>query len=250
MSGHSKWSSIKHKKGAADAKRGKIFTKIAKEITVAAKQGGGDPDANPRLRTAIQNAKSCNMPSDNVKRAIQKGTGELPGVVYEEIIYEGYGPGGVAILIDSATDNKNRTVAEIRNIFTKKSGNLASSGAVSYLFETKGFLAFDKEKVDEDLLFEVATEAGAEDLKDEGEIIEVFTDPKDFENVKKECDAKSLVFNHAEITKIPTTTVAIEDEKTATKVLSLVEMLQDNDDVQNVYANFDINDALLNKIMG
>ena len=248
MSGHSKWASIKHKKGALDAKRGKVFTKIAKEVTIAAKQGGGDVDANPRLRAAVQKARDNNMPADNIKRAVQKGTGELPGVNYEEITYEGYGPGGVAILIEVTTDNKNRTVAEIRHIFGKKECSLASSGAVAYLFEAKGLLIFEKSQVDEAVLFDAATEAGAEDFVDEGDTVEVLTDPKEFEKVRAELESKSLKYISAEITKLPATTVMIDNEKTATKLLNLVEILQDHDDVQNVYANFDMNEELLNKI--
>ena len=248
MSGHSKWSSIKHKKGALDAKRGKVFTKIAKEVTIAAKQGGGDVDANPRLRAAVQKARDNNMPADNIKRAVQKGTGELPGVNYEEITYEGYGPGGVAILIEVTTDNKNRTVAEIRHIFGKKECALASSGAVAYLFEAKGLLIFEKSQVDEAVLFDAATEAGAEDFIDEGDTVEVLTGSKEFEKVRAELESKSLKYTSAEITKLPATTVKIDNEKTATKLLNLVEILQDHDDVQNVYANFDMNEELLNKI--
>jgi len=250
MSGHSKWHSIRHKKGIIDAKRGKIFTKLAREITIAAKMGGGDPDANPRLRTAIQKAKENNMPSENIKRAIQKGTGELPGVVYEEMTYEGYGPGGVAILLEVATDNKNRTVSEIRNIFSKKDGNLASSGSVSYLFNTKGYFVFDKDKIDEEKLLEFAMEAGAEDFKDEGSTIEVFTSPKDFEKVKEAFVKNGISFEQAEITKIPTTYVKVEDEKTASKLLSLIDALQDHDDVQHLYSNFDIDEDMLNKLSG
>ncbi|MBN1520960.1 MAG: YebC/PmpR family DNA-binding transcriptional regulator [Candidatus Aureabacteria bacterium] len=248
MSGHSKWASIKHKKGAIDAKRGKIFTRLGKEITVAAKLGGGDVESNPRLRTAVQKAKESNMPADNIKRAIQKGTGELPGVSYEEVTYEGYGPGGVAVFIETTTDNRNRTVSEIRSIFTKRDGNLASAGAVSYLFEVKGYFVFDKPKVDENALLEAATEAGAEDFKDETDTIEVFTNPKDFDKVRSEFERKSLSFTQAEITKIPTTYVQVRDEKTASRLLSLIETLQDHDDVQNVYANFDIDEELLKKI--
>jgi YebC/PmpR family DNA-binding regulatory protein len=248
MSGHSKWASIKHKKGAADAKRGKIFTKIGKEITIAARLGGGDPDANPRLRTAVAKAKENNMPADNVKRAIQRGTGELPGVTYEEITYEGYAPGGVAIMIEVTTDNKNRTVSEIRNILEKKDGKLASSGAVAYLFEKKGYFVFDKGQVDESLLFDVSTEAGADDFKEEGGIIEVVTNPRDFEGIKAELDKKNLKYTSSEITMLPSNYVDVKDEKAATKVLTLIDQLNDHDDVQNVYTNFDISEEMMKKI--
>jgi YebC/PmpR family DNA-binding regulatory protein len=196
----------------------------------------------------MQKARESNMPADNVKRAIQRGTGELPGVTYEEVTYEGYGPGGVAIFIETTTDNKNRTVSEIRNIFSKKECSLASTGAVSYLFVTKGHFIFDKKSVDENAVFEVATDAGAEDFKDEGDTIEVLTEPRSFEKIKAEFDKKSLKYTQAEITKIPSNYIKIEDEKTASKLLSLIEALNDHDDVQNVHANFDISEQMMQKI--
>ena len=247
MSGHSKWSSIKHKKGAADAKRGRIFTKIIREISVAARAGGGDPDGNPRLRTAIAAAKAENMPKDNIERAIKKGTGELEGTHYEESVLEGYGPNGVAILVDLMTDNKNRTIAELRHAFAKHNGNIGSTGCVAWMFDKKGLISFDKEKVDEDKLMEVALDAGAEDINDEGTTLEVITASNDFEAVKEALDKKGLQYIYAKISMIPQNTVKL-NEKEAEQVLKLMEALEDSDDVQSVNANFDIPDDIMEKI--
>lgn len=237
MSGHSKWATIKRKKGAADARRGQLFTKLIKELTVAARIGGGDPNGNPRLRSAIATARAGSMPGDNIERAIKKGTGELEGVSYEEVTYEGYGPGGVAIIIESLTDNKNRTVAELRNIFSKRGGNLGESGSVGWMFHKKGLLSFDKKTVTEEKLMEAALEAGAEDIKDSGDTWDVITTPADFEAVR---DAlKSFNPIHAEISMIPQNTVELS-RPDAEKMLKLMEVIEEHDDVQKVYANFDI----------
>jgi YebC/PmpR family DNA-binding regulatory protein len=241
MSGHSKWSSIKHKKGAADAKRGKIFTRLAKEITVAARDAGGDPDMNPRLRNAISDAKSQNMPNDNIDRAIKRGTGEIEGVSYDEITYEAYGPGGVAILIETMTDNRNRTVAELRHLLSKNNGNLGESGSVSYMFDRKGYIVVDKEKKSEEELFEIAIEAGAEDLKQDDDNFEIFTEQDTFEDVKKAVEDAGIKPEVAEISMIPQTYVKVEGAD-AKSMLKLYEILDDHDDVQNIYANFDIDD--------
>jgi len=247
MSGHSKWSSIKHKKGAADAKRGKIFTKLIREIMVAAKEGGGDPVGNARLRNAILAAKAENMPKDNITRAIKKGTGELEGANYEETLCEGYGPSGVAILVDILTDNKNRTMAEVRHAFTRSNGNIGATGCVAWMFDKKGLFSFEKGKVDEERLMEVALDAGAQDINDEGSTIEVLTDPKDFEQVKEAIDKAGLAYTLAKITMVPKNTVKL-GEKEAEQTLKLIETLEDLDDVQNVHANFDIPDEILEKI--
>ena len=247
MSGHSKWSSIKHKKGAADAKRGKMFTKIIREISVAARFGGGDPEGNPRLRTAIAAAKGVNMPKDNIERAIKKGTGELEGTHYEESVCEGYGPNGVAILVNLMTDNKNRTMAEIRHAFTKHNGNIGTTNCVAWMFEKKGLIAFEKDKVDEEKLMEVALEAGAEDINDEGATLEVVTDSKDFETVKEALEKSGLEYLFAKNTMVPQNTVKL-DTKEAEQTLKLLEALEDSDDVQDVYANFDIPDEIMEKI--
>jgi YebC/PmpR family DNA-binding regulatory protein len=247
MSGHNKWSTIKHKKGAADAKRGKIFTKIIKEISVAAKLGGGDPAANPRLRTAVDKAKSENMPKDNIERAIKKGAGGMEGVVYEEITYEGYGPNGVAVLVDVMTDNRNRTVSDVRSIFTKCNGNMGETGCVGWLFDTKGLISYPR-SVDFDQLFEAALEAGAEDVSEQEEQIEVTTDPASFIEVREALVAAGFKHDSAEITKIPQTMVKL-DGKAAENMLKLMDRLEDNDDVQNVYANFDISDEEMEKMM-
>lgn len=240
MSGHSKWSSIKHKKGAADAKRGKVFTKLIKEITVAARMGGsGDPDMNPRLRTAIQAAKSENMPKDNIERAIKKGTGELEGVNYEESVYEGYGPGGAAVLIESLTDNKNRAVADIRHIFAKNGGNLGENGCVAWIFDKKGYINIEKDGVDEDALMEVALEAGAEDIRDEETSFEVITAPEDFDTVKQAVESASFSCQAAEVTMLPQNTTDLEG-KEAEQMVRLMEALDDCEDVQKVYTNADI----------
>jgi len=240
MSGHSKWSSIKHKKGAADAKRGKIFTKIIREITTAARIGGGDPDSNSRLRVAIAQAKAENMPKDNIEKAIKKGTsvGEA-GENYEEHTYEGYGPGGVAILIQALTDNNKRTTADIRHILSRLNGNLAEPGSVSWIFSKKGYITFDKKTVDEDKIMELALEAGAEDITSDENEIEVITDPQSFEKVKKAFDNAGLKYMLAEISMVPQTSVKL-DGKNAETMLKLMDALEDSDDVQNVYANFDI----------
>ncbi|GFO60304.1 putative transcriptional regulatory protein [Geomonas silvestris] len=247
MSGHNKWSTIKHKKGAADAKRGKVFTKIIKEITVAAKLGGGDPDGNPRLRTAIDKAKAENMPKDNVERAIKKGVGGMEGVNYEETTYEGYGPGGTAVLVEVMTDNRNRTVSDVRSIFSKCNGNMGESGCVAWLFDKKGLLVFPK-SVDFDKLFEASIEAGADDVADEDEQYEVLTDPTAFHEVKTALEAAGFKPENAEITMIPQTMVKL-DGKNAENMLKLMDRLEDNDDVQNVYANFDISAEDMEKMM-
>ncbi len=247
MPGHSKWASIKHKKGALDAKRGKVFSKLIKEITVAARLGGGDPAGNPRLRTAIQAAKAENMPKENIERAIKKGTGELEGTSYEETSYEAYGPGGVAILIDCLTDNKNRTVADLKHIFDRHGGNLGEPGCVSWMFVKKGLIVFDADSMDEEQLLEIALDAGAEDVIQEGGQFEVRTEPADFEKVKKAFDDAGLSYTLAEISMIPQNTVRLEGKK-AEQMLHLMEALEDNDDISHVYANFDIPDEVIEAI--
>ncbi|MBW1740504.1 MAG: YebC/PmpR family DNA-binding transcriptional regulator [Deltaproteobacteria bacterium] len=247
MSGHSKWSTIKRKKGATDARRGKIFTKLIKEITVAARMGGGDPDANPRLRTAIAAAKAENMPKDNIERAIKKGTGELEGASYEEVCYEGYGPGGAAVLVESLTDNKKRTVADIRYIFSKSGGSLGEAGCVAWMFEKKGLFVFDKGDVDEERLMEAVLDAGAEDIRSEETTLEVITAPEDFESVKKALDQGNLPYLLGDITMVPKSTVKLEG-KQAEQMLRLMDSLEDSDDVQKVHSNFDIADKTLEQI--
>ncbi len=245
MSGHSKWSSIKHKKGALDAKRGKIFTKLIKEITVAARMGGsGDPDANPRLRTAIAAAKAENMPKDNIERAIKKGTGELEGVSYEESTYEGYGPGGAAVLVESLTDNKNRAVADIRHIFSKCGGNLGENGCVAWMFDKKGYLVVARSAVDEDTLMEAALDAGAEDVREDESNYEVITAPEDFDAVKAAVDEKAIPYLDAEVTMLPQTSTNLQG-KEAEQMIRLMDMLEDCDDVQKVYTNADIPEDLI-----
>ena len=239
MSGHSKWQTIKHKKGAADAKRGQMFTKLIKEISISARLGGGDPEANPRLRTVILKAKAGNMPKDNIDRAIKKGTGELEGVSYEEIIYEAYGPGGVALLIDILTDNKNRAAAEIRNLLNKGGGNLGTAGSVAYLFKRKGLINYDPSKYKEDDILAVAIDAGAEDVTSDADSIEVTTNPEDFEAVLKAMEAKGFAHTMAEIVRVADTTVTLDNDKTQ-KALKLVEHLEDHEDVQNVATNLEI----------
>jgi YebC/PmpR family DNA-binding regulatory protein len=239
MSGHSKWATIKHKKGALDAKRGKIFTRLIKEVTIAAKTGGGDPDGNPRLRGAIAAAKAENMPADNIKRAIQRGTGELEGVNYEEITYEGYGPGGVAVIVDVLTDNKNRAVSEIRHAFSKNGGNLGESNSVSWMFTKKGVIVVAKDAVSEDKLTEVVLDAGADDLSDEGDNWEILCDPKEFENVTNALKAAKITPEHAEVTMISSTYTKLEGAP-ANQMMRLLETLEDLDDAQNVYSNFDM----------
>jgi YebC/PmpR family DNA-binding regulatory protein len=244
MSGHSKWSSIKHKKGAADAKRGRVFTRLIKEITVAARMGGsGDPGANPRLRSAILAAKAENMPKDNIERAIKKGTGELEGVSYEEVTYEGYGPGGAAVLVESLTDNKNRAVADIRHIFSKSGGNLGENGCVSWMFSNKGYIEVAKNAVEEDKLMEAAIEAGAEDVRDAGDTFEVISAPNDFEPVKNAIDKAAIPFMSAEITMLPQTMLSLQG-KEAEQMVRLMESLEDCEDVQKVYTNADIPDDM------
>ena len=245
MSGHSKWAGIKHKKALIDAKKGKVFTKVIKEITMAARHGGGSVDANPSLRTAIAKAKEANMPWDNIERAIKRGTGELPGVVYEEITYEGYGPGGIAILVEVVTDNKNRASAEIRALLSKKGGNLAGAGSVSWLFHKKGYIVIDKKEVEEDKLMNIVLESGAEDLTTAETTYEVTIQLKDFENVKKALSENKIPWQVAEITMIPSSHVKLTERGIANQVLGLVDSLEEHDDVQNVYANFDIPDDLL-----
>ena len=247
MSGHNKWSTIKHKKGAADAKRGKVFTKIIKEISVAAKLGGADAAANPRLRTAIDKAKAENMPKDNIDRAIKKGVGGLEGVNYEEIVYEGYGPGGAAVLVEVMTDNRNRTVSEVRSIFSKANGNMGEAGCVSWMFSQKGLIVFEK-NLDFEQLFEAAIEVGADDVSEEDEQFEVVTDPANFIEVREALVARGFAFQSAEITMIPQTMVALEG-KQAESMLRLMDKLEDNDDVQNVYSNFDISADEMEKMM-
>ena len=248
MSGHSKWSTIKRKKGAIDSKRGKIFTKLIKEITLAARLGGGDIEGNSRLRSAVMAAKEENMPKDNIDRAIKKGTGELGGgAAYEEVTYEGYGPAGVAVIVEVMTDNKNRTVAEIRHIFSKHGGNLGENGCVAWMFDKKGSIVFDKKAVSEDALMESALEAGADDVRDQETEWEVITDPLAFEAVKRAIDQKGWKYLEARVGMIPRNTIKLEAGK-AEQMLKLMEKLEDNDDVQNLYANFDISDEVMEKL--
>ncbi len=248
MAGHSKWANIKHRKGAQDAKRGKIFTKLIKEITIAAKIGGGDLEANARLRLAVDKGKQGNMPKDNIERAIKKGTGDLDGVVYEEGIFEGYGPGGVAVIVEFMTDNRTRTVADVRHAFNKYGGSLGVSGSVAFMFDRKGQILFDAD-TDFDTIFEAALEAGAEDVKEEDGIIEVVTDPNDFEVVRNSLTDKGLISQSAEITMIPQNVNPIEG-KQAESLMKMIDVLEDNDDVQNIHANFDIPDEEMERIMG
>jgi YebC/PmpR family DNA-binding regulatory protein len=244
MSGHSKWAGIKHKKAKVDAQRGRVFTKIIREITVAARVGGGDPGGNPRLRTAIQAAKAVNMPAENIERAVKKGTGELEGVTYEEVTYEGYGPGGVAVLVEAMTDNKNRTVGEIRKLFSKNGGSLGEVGCVGFLFEKKGYIQVDAAKVDEDKLMTIALDAGAEDLQREESVFAVTATPKEFEKVRDAIVKSGIQPVSAEITKVPKSTVRLEG-KPAEQMLRLMEELEEHDDVQHVYANFDIPEEIM-----
>jgi YebC/PmpR family DNA-binding regulatory protein len=248
MSGHSKWSTIKRKKGVADAKRGKLFTKLIKEISIAAKLGGGDPEGNPRLRTAVATAKAENMPKENIDRAIKKGTGELGAINYEELTYEGYGPGGVAIMVAVLTDNKNRTIADIRNSFSKHNGNLGESGCVSWMFIPKGLILLDQDKVDEERLIEVVLDAGAEDVRTREREFEVITDPVQFEDVKGAFHDAGLEYSFAEVTMIPQTTIRLLG-KEAEQMLKLMERLEDSDDIQKVYANFDIPDEVMERLV-
>jgi len=239
MSGHSKWASIKHKKGALDAKRGKVFTRIIKELTVAARGGGGDVDSNPRLRTIVAEAKAVNMPADNIKRAIQRGTGELPGVSYEEITYEGYGPGGVALMIESVTDNKNRTVGEIRHLLGKYNGNLAAENSVAWMFTRKGQVFVEKDKADEEKLLNAVLEAGGDDMNDDGDTWEIMCAPETFEAVRDAVKALGVEPASAQVAMVPQNYIKLEGSDART-MLKLMEMLDDHDDVQRVWANFDI----------
>jgi YebC/PmpR family DNA-binding regulatory protein len=249
MSGHSKWAQVKHKKAHVDAKRGKVFTKIVKEIVIAARLGGGDPVGNPRLRTAIEKAKEVNMPGDNIKRAVMKGTGELPGVSYEEVLYEGYGHGGAAILLEVLTDNRNRTVPEIRHIMTKYGGNLGEAGCVSWMFSKKGYILVEKTRIDEDTLMSVALDAGAEDMRNDPkeDNYEIITTPEDINKVKTSIEASGISVSLAEITMLPKSYVSV-DEKAAEQMMRLIEALEDHDDVQNVYTNVDIPDEVIAKV--
>jgi YebC/PmpR family DNA-binding regulatory protein len=248
MSGHSKWATIKHKKGALDAKRGKIFTRLIKEITMAAKSGG-DPDKNPRLRTAIVAAKAENMPADNIKRAIQRGTGELPGATYEEFSLEGYGPGGVAILVEISSDNRNRTVSEIRHVFGKNGGNMAEAGAVSWMFHKKGDIVVPKSAAKEDDLMNIVLEAGGEDLKDDGENWEILTDPSNYEPVLEAVKNSGITPASSSVSMVPQNYIKLEGSNAAT-MIRLIEALEDHDDVQHVHANFDIDEKLLEEVAG
>jgi len=242
MSGHSKWHSIKHKKAATDSKRGRVFTRLIKEMTAAARNGGGDPDSNPRLRLAIATAKANNMPADNIKRAVMRGTGELPGVSYEDVNYEGYGPGGVAIYVHVLTDNKNRTVAEIRHILSKNGGNLGETGCVGWMFARKGYLVVEKSAVSEDKLMDVVIGAGADDMREDGENFEIFTSPESFDTVKSSLEKEGIPLAAAEVSMVPQNYVKLEG-KNAQTMLKLMEALEDHEDVQNVWANFDIDEA-------
>ena len=247
MSGHSKWATIKHKKGALDARRGKIFTKLIKEITVAARIAGGDPDSNPRLRTAILAAKAENMPADNIKRALQKGTGELPGTTFEEAVYEGYGPGGVALMLEIATDNKNRTLSEIRHILSRHGGNLGANGCVAWMFHKKGYVVVEKEKVDEGKLLDLISEAGADDMTEDGSNWEVFSSPDKLQQVVERLKAAHIAPAAAEVSMIPQSFVKLSG-KEAQQMMRLMDELEDHEDVQHVYANFDIEEAELHAL--
>ena len=249
MSGHSKWATIKHKKGALDAKRGKIFTRLIKEITMAAKSGGGDVEGNPRLRTAVAAAKAENMPADNIKRAIQRGTGELPGATYEEIQFEGYGPGGVALLVNVTTDNRNRTVSEIRHAFTKGGGNLGEAGSVAWMFHKKGSIVVPKAKAKEDDLMNIVLENGGEDLNDDGENWEITTDPGSYEAVLEAVKKAGMEVVHSEVGMVPQNYIKLEGAA-ASQMIRLLETIEDHDDVQNVYSNFDMDQAQLAEMAG
>jgi YebC/PmpR family DNA-binding regulatory protein len=248
MSGHSKWARIKRKKGKTDAERGRTFTRHIKEITIAARDGGGDPDGNPRLRSAIAAAKAVNMPAGNIKRAILKGTGELPGVTYESVTYEGYGPAGVAIYLEIMTDNKKRIVAELRHILSKYGGNLGANGCVAWMFDKKGVITIELDAVDEDTLMEVAMEAGAEDITTEAGSYEVLTQPDDIDTVRSAVEAKEIPMVSAEVVMRPKNSVKLEKESQANSMLKMYEMLEECDDVQKIYSNFDIDEALLEKL--
>ncbi|TYB33969.1 MAG: YebC/PmpR family DNA-binding transcriptional regulator [Flexistipes sinusarabici] len=244
MAGHSKWANIKHRKAAQDAKKGKVFTKVAKEITVAAKLGGGDPEMNPRLRMALDKAKAVNLPKDNVDRAIKKGTGEGNEANFEDVMYEGYGPEGVAILVQALTDNKNRTVSEVRSTMAKKNGNMGEAGCVSWIFEKKGVINIPVNNIGEDEIMSLAIDAGAEDVETGDNLYEIICDPADYEYVKKTIESERILYEYAEVTMRPKTTIEVKGEN-AKKVINLIEALEDLDDVQEVYANFDIDDSEL-----
>lgn len=246
MSGHSKWHSIKHKKAATDSKRGRLFTRLIKEMTAAARMGGGDPDANPRLRLAIATAKAANMPAENIKRAVMRGTGELPGVAYEDVNYEGYGPGGVAIFMQALTDNRNRTVAEIRHIFSKNGGNLGETGCVGWMFDRKGYFVIEKSAAGEEALLETALNAGADDMRDDGDNYEILAAPENFEAVRSALESNNIPTIAAEISMIPQNYVKLEG-KSAQTMLKLMEALEDHEDIQNVWANFDIDESELSE---
>jgi YebC/PmpR family DNA-binding regulatory protein len=248
MSGHSKWATIKRKKGKADQERGKIFTRHIKEITIAAREGGGDADGNPRLRTAIAAAKAVNMPADNIKRAILKGTGQLPGVSYESATYEGYGPSGVALYLEVMTDNKNRVVSEIRHILTKYGGNLGANGCVAWIFDSRGVISIDADRVDEDTLMDVAMEAGADDIETESDSYTIITDPGKLDDVRTAIEEKGIPIASAEVTMVPQNTVKLTDEKEASSMLKMMDLLEENDDIQKVYANFDIDESVMEKL--
>ncbi len=248
MSGHSKWSTIKRKKGAIDAKRGKVFSKLIKEITVAARQGGGDPDGNPRLRSAIATAKTENMPKDNISRAIAKGSGGVDGDVYEEILYEGYGPGGVAVLVECMTDNRNRTVADIRHFFAKSNGNLGENGCVAWMFEKKGQIVVDKATISEEDLMDKALESGAEDVVEEENEFQVLSSVDDFNDVRDGLEEQGVQYLEASVSMIPKNTIEVTEEKVAASMLKLLENLEDHDDVQKVHANFDIEESLMENL--
>jgi len=249
MSGHNKWSTIKHKKGAADAKRGKLFSKVIKEITVAARMGGGDIEGNARLRSAVLSAKAANMPKDNIDRAIKKGTGELEGANYEEITYEGYGPGGVAVLVKVLTDNKNRAVADIRHLFSKYNGNLGETGCVNWMFDKKGYASIDKSVVDEETLYDVALGAGADDISESGDVYEITIAPEDVESLRSALDTKGIKYNQLEVQMIPQTNVTLTG-KSAQQMLKLLDSLEDLDDVQSLSSNFDISDEEMAQLQG
>jgi YebC/PmpR family DNA-binding regulatory protein len=248
MSGHSKWSSIKHKKGAADAKRGKIFTKITKEITVSAREGGGNPESNSRLRMAIQKAKDANMPADNIERAVKKGTGELEGVSYESCSFEGYAIGGVAVVVEGLTDNKNRTTSEVRSIFAKRGGNMAGAGSVAFQFDKKGMFLIKKEPEKEEELMSIAIDAGAEDFTSDEDFFQITCPSQDFDKVRTALQDNNVKIESGELSMVPNNIIKVEDVETAQKILTMVEELEDNDDVQNVYSNFDISDEILLQI--
>ena len=248
MAGHSKWAGIKHKKAVVDAARSKVWTKVIREVTAAARLGGGHPEANPRLRLAIAKAREANMPKDTVEKAIKRGTGDLPGVTYEETMMEGYGPGGVAVLVQALTDNKNRTSAELRSIFTKYGGNVAGAGSVAWLFQKKGVFLVESKTIEEDRLMDLVINAGAEDMTKDGEVYTISTDPQRFEAVKQALAAQQIACESAELSMVPSSTVPVSDPHQAKQLLTLLEQLEDHDDAQHVFANFDIPDAILSTL--